>query len=74
MIKNSVQGDAGASQVVLVVKNSPASAGDITDVGSIPGSGRPPKGGHCSSLAWGFLWIEEPGGLQSVGSQRVRHN
>ena len=42
MIKNSVQGDAGASQVVLVVKNSPASAGDITDVGSISGSGRSP--------------------------------
>ena len=32
----------GASQVVLVVKNLPASAGDIRDVGSTPGSGRFP--------------------------------
>ena len=31
-----------ASQVALVVKNSPANAGDVRDVGSIPGSGRYP--------------------------------
>ena len=31
---------SGASQVALVVKNLPASAGDIRDTGSIPGSGR----------------------------------
>ena len=36
----------GASQVALVVKNSPANAGDIEDVGSIPGLGRSPGGGH----------------------------
>ena len=29
---------------------------------------------HSSVLAWKSLWTEEPGGLQSVGSQRVRHN
>ena len=29
---------------------------------------------HSSILAWEILWIEEPGGLQSVGSQRVGHN
>ena len=45
----------GASQVALVVKNSPSNAGDIEDVGSIPGLGRSPGGGHgnpfqCSSL------------------------
>ena len=28
---------------------------------------------HSSSLAWGFPWTEEPGGLQSMGSQRVGH-
>ena len=28
---------------------------------------------HSSILAWRILWIEEPGGLQSMGSQRVRH-
>ena len=29
---------------------------------------------HSSILAWRIPWTEEPGGLQSVGSQRVRHN
>ena len=28
---------------------------------------------HSSILAWSILWIEEPGRLQSTGSQRVRH-
>ena len=29
---------------------------------------------HPSSLAWEIPWTEEPGGLQSLGSQRVGHN
>ena len=29
---------------------------------------------HSSILAWEISWTEEPGGLQSMGSQRVRHN
>ena len=29
---------------------------------------------HSSVLAWRILWAEEPGGLQSMGSQRVRHD
>ena len=29
---------------------------------------------HSSILAWGILWIEEPGGLQSMESQRVEDN
>ena len=29
---------------------------------------------HSSILAWEIPWIEEPGGLQSMGSQRVGHN
>ena len=29
---------------------------------------------HSSILAWQIQWTEEPGGLQSMGSQRVRHN
>ena len=29
---------------------------------------------HSSTLAWKILWMEEPGGLQSMGSHRVRHN
>ena len=46
--------NAGASQVVLVVKNPPASAGDITDVGLIPGSGRSP-GRHSNSVQYSCL-------------------
>ena len=29
---------------------------------------------HSSILAWRIPWMEEPGGLQSTGSQRVGHN
>ena len=29
---------------------------------------------HSSTLAWKIPWAEEPGGLQSMGSQRVGHN
>ena len=39
-----------ASQVVLVVKNPPANAGDVRDLGLIPGSGRFPGGGHGNPL------------------------
>ena len=35
-----------ASHVALVLKNMPATAGNIRDVGLIPGSGRSPGGGH----------------------------
>ena len=38
------------SKVVLVLKNPLANAGDIRDVGSIPGSGRSPGGGNGNSL------------------------
>ena len=39
-----------AFQVVIVVKNPPASAGDVRDMGSIPGSGRCPGEGHGNPL------------------------
>ena len=45
----------GASQVVLVVKNPPASAGDIRDMGSIPGSGRSPGEGNGNLLLYSCL-------------------
>ena len=67
----------GASQVVLVVKNQSINAGDIRDEGSIPGLGRSPGGDmatHSSILAWRISWAEKPGGLQSMGSQRVEHD
>ena len=43
-------GPQWTSQVVLVVKNLPASLGDTRDAGSIPGSGRSPGGGHGNPL------------------------
>ena len=66
-----------SSQVVLVVKNPAANAGVVKDVSSIPGSGRSPGEGmaaHSSILAWRIAWTEEPGGLWSMGLQRVGHN
>ena len=44
-----------ASQVVLVVKNLPANAGDIRDVSSIPASGRSPGGGNGNPLQYSCL-------------------
>ena len=45
----------GASQVVLVVKNLPANAGDIRDSSSIPGSERAPGGRHSNPLQYSCL-------------------
>ena len=53
-----------ASQVALVVKNPPASAGDVRDVGSIPGLGRSPGGGHGNLLQYSHL--ENPHGQRSL--------
>jgi len=44
-----------ASQVMLVLKNLPANAGDIRDAGSIPGSERSPGGGHGNPLQYSCL-------------------
>ena len=63
--------------MVLVVKNSSANADDIRDVGLIPGSERSPGGGHGNPLQCSCLENPldmEPGRLQSIGSQRVRHD
>ena len=61
-----------------MVKNPPANAGDMRDVGSIPGWGRSSGGKHGNGLqgllAWRILWTEEPGKLQSIGSHRVGYN
>ena len=53
------------------------SACNVGDLGSVPGSGRSPgegNGNPLSILAWEVPWTEEPGGLQSMWSQRVGHN
>ena len=62
--------------MVLVVKNPSVIIEDIRDTGSVPGLGRSLEEGiatHCSILAWRIPWTEEPGGLQSLGWQRVRN-
>ena len=53
MYKNKVLDRA--SQVVLVVKNLPASAGDIRDAGSILGLGRSPGEGSGNPLQYSYL-------------------
>ena len=45
----------GALLVALAVKNLPANAGDLKDAGSVPGSGRSPRGGHGSPLQYSCL-------------------
>ena len=62
-----------------MIKNTPANEGNIRDeemrIGSL-GWDDPLEEGmatHTSILAWKIPRTEEPGGLQSMGSQRVRH-
>ena len=59
--------------MALVVKNLPVKAGDIR---SLCWEDPLEEGTttHSSILAWRILWSEEPGGLQSIGSQRVGHD
>ena len=38
-----------------MVKDPPANAGDVRDRGSIPGSGRPPRGGHGNPLQYSCM-------------------
>ena len=45
----------GASQMVLVVNNPPVIAGDVRDVGSIPGSRRSPEGGQGNLCQYSCL-------------------
>ena len=55
------------TQVALVVKNPPASSGDVRHTGSVPGSGRYSGGGHGNPLQYSFL--ESPldkGGWQAT--------
>ena len=65
-----------ASPVVLVVQGPLAIAQDIGDASVIPGLGRSPGEGRGNPLQYSCLEnsTEEPGGLQSMGSQRIRHN
>ena len=63
------------SQVVLVVKSLPVHVEDVRDV-QVQSLSRenPLEEGmptHLSTLAWRIPWREDPGGLQSMGSQRI---
>ena len=70
----------GALQVALVVKNSPANAGDTRNVGLISGLGRSPEGGHGNPLQYSCMEIlhgqrslagYSPWDLQIVGHDGV---
>ena len=57
-----------------MVKNPPANAGDV---GPSLGWEEPLEkemASHSSVLSWEIPWMEEPDGLRSMGSQRVRYN
>ena len=62
----------------LSSKESACSAWATVDTGSIPGLGRSPEERHSNPLQYSCLenspWTEESGELQSIGSQRVRHD
>ena len=64
----------GTSLVAQLVKNSPAK--QETQVQSLGWEDPLEKdmATHSSTLAWKIPWMEEPGRLQSMGSQRVRHD
>ena len=69
-----ITGIAGGFPGGSVSKESACNPGHL---GSIPGLGRSPGGGHGNPLQYSYLenpWRQEPGGLQSMGSKRVRHD
>ena len=70
--RGSVVKKLSASQVVLVVKNPPANSGNMRDKVQSLGWEDPLEEGkatHFSILAWRIPWTQEPGRLQSIGSQ-----
>ena len=70
MAPGEAWGFPGGSEVKL-------SAWNAGDLGSIPGQEDPLEkemATHSSTLSWRSPWTEEPGGQQSMGSQRVKHD
>ena len=61
-----------------MVKNPPAKAANIRDIGLILDQEDPLENGMAthsiSTLAWRTPWTQEPGRLQSMGSYRVGHD
>ena len=67
-------GQGEASQVALVVKNPPANAEDVRGMGSVPGVGRSPGGGHGNPLQYSCL--ENPtdrGAWRATWDHKFRH-
>ena len=68
--------DAEKNTILLPHKDFPGGS-DVADLGSVPGLERSPGEGNGNPLpilAWKIPWTKEPGRLQSMGSQRVRHD
>ena len=63
-----------ASLVAQLVKNLPAVRETWIQSLGWEGSLKKGKATHITILSWRIPWTEEPGGLQSMGSQRVRHD
>ena len=57
-----------------MVKNPPTNAGDASLTLGQEETLEKEMATHSSILAWEIQWTEEPGRLQSMGSQRVRHD
>ena len=79
----TIKGNIWGSYIYLYLLGFPggsdgkASACNVGDLGLIPGLGRSPGEGKGNPLQYSCLensMNEEPGRLQSMGSQRVRHN
>ena len=74
MMKHLSKLNVRAPLVAQMMKNPPAM--QETQVQSLGQEDSLEEGmaTHSSILAWRIPWTEEPGGLQSMGSQRVRHD
>ena len=57
-----------------MIKNPPANAGDIRDRGSVPGSGRPPGGGHGNPLQYSCLENPVDRGVWRAAAHRVTYS
>ena len=64
----------GASHLELVVKNLPANIGDLRDMGSITGLGRPPGGGHGNPLQYSCLENPRDRGAWQATVHRVANS
>ena len=64
----------GASLVAQTVKNLPAMWETWVQSLGWEDPLEEDMAAHSSILAWRILWLEDPGGVQSMGSRRVRHD